>query len=55
MNDTKLTIAGAEKRRVPTEVYSRIVGYLRPLTSWNEAKLQEFEDRVVFKFPEEEG
>ena len=33
---------------VPCEVYSRIVGYLRPVQAWNDAKRQEFEDRRVF-------
>lgn len=32
----------------PTEVYSRIVGYLRPVNQWNEGKQQEFDDRVTF-------
>ena len=51
MTDRKLTIADAEKRRVPCEVYSRCVGYLRPVSAWNEGKRQEFKDRVVFKMP----
>jgi len=28
-----------------TEVYSRIVGYLRPVQNWNEGKAAEFHDR----------
>ena len=32
-----------------TEVYSRIVGYFRPVQNWNEGKKQEFSDRVVYK------
>jgi len=31
------------------EVYSRIVGYLRPIKQWNPAKQAEFEDRTLFK------
>ena len=31
------------------EVYSRVVGYLRPVSQWNEAKQAEFKDRKVFK------
>ncbi len=27
------------------EVYSRIVGYLRPVQDWNEGKVAEFHDR----------
>ncbi len=30
------------------EVYSRIVGYLRPLEQWNEGKQAEWCDRVMF-------
>ncbi len=33
----------------PCEVYSRVVGYLRPVSQWNEAKQREFKDRKVFK------
>lgn len=32
-----------------TEVYSRIVGYLRPINNWNASKEQEFRDRKTFK------
>lgn len=32
-----------------TEVYSRIVGYFRPVQNWNPGKKQEFDDRKVFK------
>jgi len=35
----------------PCEVYSRIVGYLRPLAQWNAGKAQEFQERKVFKIP----
>lgn len=31
-----------------TEVYSRIVGYFRPVHNWNEGKQEEFKDRVPF-------
>jgi ribonucleoside-triphosphate reductase len=31
-----------------TEVYSRVVGYIRPVTQWNEGKKEEFKDRQVF-------
>ena len=37
------------KTKVPCEVYSRIVGYLRPIQSWNAGKKQEFKDRKLFK------
>ena len=31
-----------------TEVYSRIVGYYRPIKTWNEAQQAQFKDRKVF-------
>ncbi len=34
--------------KVPCEVYSRIVGYLRPVQNWNAGKKEEFKDRKVF-------
>ena len=33
------------------EVYSRVVGYLRPVAQWNDAKAQEFRDRKTFRIP----
>lgn len=35
------------------EVYSRIVGYLRPVQQWNEAKKLEFDTRVEYKLAKE--
>jgi len=32
------------------EIYSRVVGYLRPVRQWNKGKQQEFTDRKVFKY-----
>jgi ribonucleoside-triphosphate reductase len=31
-----------------TEVYSRVVGYHRPITYWNKGKKQEFKERLDF-------
>ena len=36
------------------EVYSRIVGYLRPISQWNTGKQQEFKERKEFKIPKVE-
>ena len=33
----------------PTEVYSRVVGYLRPVKQWNVGKVSEFEQRINYK------
>ncbi len=37
-----------------TEVYSRVVGYLRPLKQWNDGKQAEFKDRKTFCIGETE-
>ncbi len=39
------------KRKIPCEVYSRIVGYLRPVQNWNKGKQQEFADRRPYAVP----
>ena len=36
-------------KKVPCEVYSRIVGYLRPVQNWNKGKKQEFEERETYR------
>ncbi len=43
-NQERCGICGDE-----TEVYSRVVGYLRPLKQWNNGKRQEFSMRKMFK------
>lgn len=35
--------------RIPCEVYSRIVGYLRPVQNWHQGKQQEFRERKTFQ------
>ena len=37
-----------EEKRTKCEVYSRVVGYMRPVNQWNLGKQQEFTDRKVF-------
>lgn len=45
-------------KRVPCEIYSRVVGYFRPIDNWNIGKQAEFKDRkpynvqVSLKHPE---
>ena len=34
------------------EVYSRVVGYLRPVSQWNEGKQAEFQNRKTFDIAE---
>lgn len=35
--------------RTKCERYSRIVGYIRPIESWNIGKRYEYDDRKTFK------
>lgn len=37
-----------EGRKAECEVYSRVVGYLRPVDQWNEGKQEEFKQRMMF-------
>lgn len=39
----------SDKKRTRCEVYSRVVGYLRPVRQWNVGKQEEFKDRKEFK------
>jgi anaerobic ribonucleoside-triphosphate reductase len=39
----------AQEAQVPCEVYSRIVGYLRPVQNWNKGKKQEFAARRTYQ------
>jgi len=38
-----------EKKRQPCSIFSRVVGFLRPIQNWNDAKQEEFKDRKTFK------
>ena len=40
-----------EVRGTPCEVYSRVVGYLRPVQSWNNGKKEEFKLRKNYTCP----
>jgi len=41
-------IGGYKMVKQKCEVYSRVVGYIRPLDSWNDSKQAEFHDRRKF-------
>ena len=38
-----------ETKRQECEVYSRVTGYLRPVSQWNDGKQAEFSNRKTFK------
>lgn len=35
-------------KRTKCEVYSRVVGFLTPVSQWNKGKKEEFKDRKTF-------
>lgn len=37
------------EERTPCEIYSRVMGYHRPVSAWNAGKQQEFRDRLCFE------
>jgi len=41
-------------RAIRTEVYSRIVGYYRPVQNWNKGKREEFSQRTYVDLGDEE-
>ena len=41
------------KCKAKVEVYSRVVGYYRPVQQWNEGKREEFKQRKTFKLVED--
>jgi len=47
-------MAETEKLRVPCEVYSRVVGYLRPVNSWNPGKVAEWKERKPYELKAED-
>lgn len=36
--------------KAPTEVYSRVVGYIRPVAAWNPGKQEEFKQRKTYNY-----
>ncbi len=45
-------ICKGQNKTTSCEVYSRVVGYLRPVSQWNQGKQQEFKDRKMFNMME---
>ena len=38
--------------KIPCEIYSRTVGFYRPISQWNNGKQSEFKDRKTLKVNE---
>jgi anaerobic ribonucleoside-triphosphate reductase len=43
-----MTLTELQQLRTKTEVYARVVGYVRPVSNWNAGKQSEYKDRIVF-------
>jgi len=43
-----------ETKRTTCEVYSRVTGYLRPVSQWNDGKQAEYAQRKCFKVESKE-
>ncbi len=41
-------------KKIPTEVYSRVCGYFRPVNQWNKGKREEYNERKDMKYDEKE-
>jgi len=49
MNASTLTVADLDpSERQPVEVWSRVMGYHRPVSAWNPGKQAEYRDRRLF-------
>lgn len=51
--EQKILKEHAEERQ-PCEVWSRVMGYLRPTSGYNKGKIGEFNERKFFKEPKPE-
>jgi ribonucleoside-triphosphate reductase len=40
---------GMDKCQAKMEVYSRVVGFYRPVKNWNRGKQEEFRERLTYK------
>jgi len=49
MSENKNKIFNETSKRQKCEVYSRVVGYLRPVSQWNDGKQAEFAERKCAK------
>ena len=56
---TEVTVNGVKKlleiddeERTEVEVWSRVMGYYRPVSDWNAGKKQEYLERRLFNMPD---
>lgn len=48
-SDPSSTKSTTRQGRTVCEVFSRIVGYMRPVSQWNDGKAEEFKMRTAYK------
>ncbi len=41
-----------DTEKIPTELYSRVAGYFRPVNQWHIGKQEEYKERKPYKLPE---
>lgn len=49
LKPTRRTSVTSRTIKIPCEIYSRVVGYLRPVQNWNKGKRQEFLERRTYQ------
>lgn len=47
LQNIAIIVMDVKKMKTKCEVYSRTVGYIRPVDQWNDGKRAEFKDRVL--------
>lgn len=52
MTEDKSSINGI--KRTLCEVFSRVTGYIRPVSAWNKGKKSEWNDRKTYKVKDDE-
>jgi ribonucleoside-triphosphate reductase len=40
-------------KKIPCEIWSRVVGYFRPISQWNAGMKSQFQDRIMYKIEKE--
>ena len=53
--DKVMSMSKTTKCKAKTEVYSRVVGFYRPVNQWNDGKQEEFKERKVYDIKNAQG
>jgi len=57
VNDDKVHVSPQKikVKVIPCEIFSRVVGYYRPIQNWNEGKVEEWKERMMLELDGEAG